>query len=328
MGTVLNSIYRQLKNHPQYLESITGIAYVSGECVDLQNVEPRSVGYSGTYYEVKDFKTSTKREVMNVGKYDGYPDVEESKLLMYPYSYLEMTAYNGETLDLQLEHFDTQQIQVESWGYLSPESRVAYVVKNYNGDTSLDNALIIKDFPLLPVANNSYESYLSRNKSQIATGLTIGALTTVGGTIGGVATGNALGGGLALYSGASGIAQTLAKQQDAKRQPNSLLTQSGGSGFNIANGIKGFTIKKKMIKPEYRELLTNFWKSYGYKVNKMKQPNLKTREHFNYVKTIGANIKGNVPHDDLEKIRNMFNNGVTLWHTQDVGNYNLSNEEV
>jgi hypothetical protein len=116
--------------------------------------------------------------------------------------------------------------------------------------------------------------------------------------------------------------------QDAKRNPNSLQTQQGGSGFNIANGIKGFTLKKKIIKPEYRNIVSQFWKAYGYKINQIKVPNLKTRQHFNYVKCIGANITGNVPMEELVKVKEMFNKGITLWHTTDVGNYSLLNGEV
>ena len=318
MATALSDIYAKLSEHPEYQQSIISITYLPEECVDPSKLIMEEAG-GLRLNVVTDFNEPIKRDVMSVDKYEGYPQVKESKLLTYPYSYVEATAYNGETLELYLEHFDNNKIEFESWGFMNPDSRLAYVVKNYNKDTSLNNALIIKDFPLLPTASNSYDTYLSRSKTSLMLNYGLGAATVVGG----LATGNVLAAGM----GASGIAQTLAKQEDMKHRPNSINTQMGGSGFNIANGLKGFTLKKKMIKPEKRAILESYWHTYGYKVNRMKKPNLDTRKHFNYVKTIGANIVGDVPHEHLNKIKEMFNNGVTLWHGDFVGDYSKENEE-
>ena len=67
---------------------------------------------------------------------------------------------------------------------------------------------------------------------------------------------------------------------------------------------------------------------YGYKVNRVKVPNLHTRQSWNYVKTVDCTIVANIPQDDLNSIKQMFNKGITLWHNTDVGNYNLSNNEI
>lgn len=53
---------------------------------------------------------------------------------------------------------------------------------------------------------------------------------------------------------------------------------------------------------------------FGYQTNELKVPNLNNRPKWNYVKTAGANILGNIPQEDLETIKSIFNNGVTLWH--------------
>jgi hypothetical protein len=67
---------------------------------------------------------------------------------------------------------------------------------------------------------------------------------------------------------------------------------------------------------------------YGYKLNEVKTPNLRSRQHFNFIQTVGANIQGNIPGDDIEKLKNIFNNGITLWHGDYVGDYTKSNGEV
>ena len=64
--------------------------------------------------------------------------------------------------------------------------------------------------------------------------------------------------------------------------------------------------------------------------NRLKLPNITGRENWNYVKTVSCNFSGNdIPQTDLQTIRNMFDNGVTLWHNPStIYNYNNSNNIV
>ena len=63
----------------------------------------------------------------------------------------------------------------------------------------------------------------------------------------------------------------------------------------------------------------------GYKVNSLETPQLRTRINWNYIETNDINITENIPQDHLQKIKNIFNTGVTLWHNDNVGNYNRDN---
>jgi hypothetical protein len=53
---------------------------------------------------------------------------------------------------------------------------------------------------------------------------------------------------------------------------------------------------------------------FGYKVNRVKVPNITGRRNWNYVKTIGCYIDADIPQTDLEQIKEMFDRGITLWH--------------
>ena len=53
---------------------------------------------------------------------------------------------------------------------------------------------------------------------------------------------------------------------------------------------------------------------FGYKVNKLMVPNIHTRSNWNYIKTIGCNCTGNVPQEDLQEFKNLFDRGFTVWH--------------
>ena len=54
---------------------------------------------------------------------------------------------------------------------------------------------------------------------------------------------------------------------------------------------------------------------YGYKINEVKALNIHKRSNWDFIKTIQANIEGDVPEKDLDSIRSLFDNGCTFWHT-------------
>jgi hypothetical protein len=68
---------------------------------------------------------------------------------------------------------------------------------------------------------------------------------------------------------------------------------------------------------------------FGYKINRVKVPNVTGRYNWNYVKTIGCYIEADIPQDDLQEIKNMFDNGLTIWHRANTFmNYSQSNPIV
>ena len=72
---------------------------------------------------------------------------------------------------------------------------------------------------------------------------------------------------------------------------------------------------------------------FGYKQNKILKPDIRNRYYFNYIKTVGANLKSiNIPRDHFEKLKGIFDNGVTIWHIDregvEVGNISKDNYEI
>lgn len=81
------------------------------------------------------------------------------------------------------------------------------------------------------------------------------------------------------------------------------------------------------IRKYYAEKIDKYFDMFGYATNKMKIPNITGRENWNYLKTARINITGNIPQTDLQEIKSMFDNGVTLWHNPDTFlDYSQSNE--
>lgn len=105
----------------------------------------------------------------------------------------------------------------------------------------------------------------------------------------------------------------LAQKQKQSLLPDSINLGSSATllGFNLLhkNAFSIFTIKAKQA-----QILDKFFDMYGYLTNTVKIPNLNNRPNWNYIKTEGANIIAHIPQNDLEVIKNMFDNGITLWH--------------
>lgn len=124
------------------------------------------------------------------------------------------------------------------------------------------------------------------------------------------------------------INSAMAKYQDARNMADNVALHGGDVAFNYGYENMGCHIISKQITPEYVALLTDYFEKYGYAVHRVKIPNIHTRKSWNYIQTVGARVKGNIPQMYLDSIETILNNGVTIWHTTDVGNFNLNNDEI
>ena len=106
--------------------------------------------------------------------------------------------------------------------------------------------------------------------------------------------------------------------------PNQAKGNTNGGDVTCSNEMMGFTAYQMSIRNEYAKIIDNYFNMFGYKINLVKVPNITGRSNWNYVKTIDCNFDGDIPQTDLNIIKTMFNNGVTLWHNPN-SMYNYSN---
>jgi hypothetical protein len=69
------------------------------------------------------------------------------------------------------------------------------------------------------------------------------------------------------------------------------------------------------IKEEFARRIDRYFTMYGYKVNTLKIPETTSRSNWNYVQTIDVNIEGAIPAEDMQRLKKVYDSGVTLWHT-------------
>lgn len=205
----------------------------------------------------------------------------------------------------------------------------------YNGNDNSDiDAISLGKLPICNFQNDMYTNWLTQNSINVM-GTTItsddinianSALSSIAGTATNLAVGNFVGGGMSLASGASGITNALMQQKQHNMISPTVSGSLNSADVNVASGNNTFHFYKMSIKQEYAKLIDNFFDIYGYRVNDVKIPNITGRPNWNYVKTIDCNITGNIPQEDMQTIKNIFNNGVTIWHnTQTFLDYSQNN---
>jgi hypothetical protein len=292
---------------------------------------------------VLDFDTLTYN---NGDKYTGYNTVKESKLLMYPYTQLILTDFKGNQVTYKTEYINDPELKILVKGSVGTSNKSSYGIKEYNfnanglQDVISDEYALINNEPNdIPIITDMLSAYIQGNRNSLQTQkdhiFFNGYMSVLGGALplaGAVGGKDVLGQGQAMTGMLSGAANTVmsiqqinAKIKDINNTPPSIAKMGSNTSYTIGNNFNGVFIIKKQIKAEYIKKLQDFFNLYGYKVNEVKLPNLHTRQNWNFVQTADCVLTGNINNEDLNELKSVFNNGITLWHTDQIGNYALEN---
>lgn len=262
----------------------------------------------------------------------------EPKLKTSQFYYKQLCDYQSEPLKIKNELIDQPSSPficiVQNFGVLS---KMKYFVKNYKGDANGKFSNVINStISELPLKSSAYISYMAQNKASATTGMAINIGASVaqlglGALTGGL--GLAVAGSQAINIG-SQIANNIVKLQDLKDTPDSIRQAGNNAEFDIMDGNFKIEITEYSISREYIPKVEEYFFHYGYACKQFKIPNLRSRYYFNYIKTIGANIKTNIDADYKQELVNIFDNGITIWHYRDsatfkgVNNYDYNNTEM
>lgn len=245
---------------------------------------------------------------------DGYTPIN-NKLLCYPYNYLTVSNNNGSDVIYRLEDFYT--ISDNTKTLINPKFIANFVVtpggslrltpENYKGiNKNQIEGINGGKFPVCNWLSDVYTNWLTQNGVNIG----IDFISSIASVIGGAYTGNTN----AIASGASNIASNISEIYKASLIPDQARGNINCGDVVTAEGSNDFIFYNMTIKAQQAKIIDDYFTMYGYKVNTVKLPNITGRTNWNYVKTVNCNITGNIPQQDVQEIKNMFNNGVTLWH--------------
>lgn len=160
--------------------------------------------------------------------------------------------------------------------------------------------------PICSWNSDYYTNWLTQNAVNI--GFSVAG--TVSGAVGNLATGN-IGGAVSTVF--NGVAENVTRSYQASLVPDQAKGNTNCGDINFSEGLH-LTVTTMNVRKEIAEVIDNYFSMFGYKVSRVKLPNITGRRNWNYVKTVGCYIEGNIPQDDLAEIKEMFDRGVTFWH--------------
>ena len=254
---------------------------------------------------------------------------KNNKLFCYPFSFMNLTNNSGIVTPFRYEDFDydevMHQIAIGFWidACITPGMSMKAIPLFYkNININYGYGIMGGKIPVCSWNSDVFVNWLTQNGLNVA----IDLATSVFSAVGGIATGNPAG----AIGGVTGIFNSLHQIYQAEITPNQARGNTNSGDVNFSESLDGgFTLYYMSIKPEYAKIIDDYFSMFGYKVNEVKMPNITGRTNWNYVKTIDCNFEGDIPQIDLNIIKTMFNNGITLWHNPStMYNYSLTNNIV
>lgn len=252
-----------------------------------------------------DMGTQNISKVLN--NFSGYVP-KNNKLNTWPYNFLMIDNNGGNSDEYRYEDFSTSTCNFTTKGDITPGCSIKTIPRNYKGiDYNVSESLPGIKLPIGSWQGDVYTNWLTQNAVNIGTSLAQAGTSIISNT--------AMGNPLGAVSGIGSIASTLGSVYQHSRIPNQVYGNQNSGDVTYSDGDSTFTAYNRQIKREYAEILDNWFSMYGYQVNVLKTPNIKQRRYWDYCKCIDVNLEGNIPEKDLNKIRSLFNNGCTFWHT-------------
>lgn len=253
-----------------------------------------------------------------------------SKLLTYPYRYLQMSNMNGSVANYKYEDFyelDSGAIdstpEFELKGYANAGCDAKVYPRKYKGILyNIDEGISYQKLPVGSWLSDVYTNWLTQNGINIATGF-ISDIAQVGLGVAGASTG--VGVATAVVGGATSIANTVGQIYQHSLQPPQAegATNVGNASYKWYNWV---TFKHMSIKSQFARICDDYFDMFGYATHRVKKPNYAHRQNWWYTKTIDCYIKGNIPNEYMNEIKQAYNNGITYWRNpSNFMNYSVSN---
>ena len=261
---------------------------------------------------------ATNISISSPSSIDSYSP-RNNKLFVYPYNVLSVTNNSGIEGEFRYEEFSNNTPTFDIIGTFTPSGSMMVIPKNYKKSSSTNSGyrygIPVSKYPQGSWNTDNYTNWIVQNGVNIL-GHRIDAPTykAIGGSL------QAITGGLTrdyagIGSGLGGMFNAVQEMYRASLTPNTINGQVNSGDITCAIGKMSPTYYKMTIKQEYARVIDDFFTMYGYKVNRLATPNIHKRSNWDYIKCIDVNLEGNIPEKDLDKIRNLFNNGCTFWHT-------------
>lgn len=265
---------------------------------------------------------------------------KNQKLFTYPYVYCTLDDNGGNVVNYKPELFSGNNWEFKVTGCAVSMPQVMVRPTNYCGiDDNFQHGFVISNFPICAWSYDTYKAWIAQNKNSLALskevayrsigqGFITGGMTLAGSIATGSIVGGAIAGqqvGNALVSGVNQIQQLEATKQDKDFLPATARGKINVENIRFAMGLDRVDLYAMRPKLSMCKVIDDYWTAFGYPIHEITTPQINSRSSWNYVKTVDCAFTADAEMNILSRYRDIFNKGVTIWHTNDIGNYNLSN---
>lgn len=261
---------------------------------------------------------------------DGYTP-KNKKCFSFPFYKLVVSNNSGKSQEFAFELFEDFEFVGKMAA--SPASPFLVYPTNYAGK-SIECALPMDAAAQCTWNNDTYKNWLAQNQNTLIVNTISAAL---GATVAAVNPANIPGVALSLVTNIGG---TLAQFKDRQAVPLATNGTIAGASFLVSQGFYKPSFLIAHPRAEFVKIIDDYFTRFGYAVHRVEIPNREAREHFTFIKTTNANIKGifesgdiqsSVPAEVETQLKNIYNSGITIWRHvtgAEMGNYSISNRPI
>ena len=237
---------------------------------------------------------------------------KNNKMFTKEYNYLHITNNNGSDINLAYEDFINNTPKYRVIGSITPGCSIKLIPENYKKyDTTSNNNILTEyglvggKYPVCSWRSDTYTNWLTQNSVNYS--------SDIGSAIG-IGVGALVNPAVAVLGGVGVITDLLKEKEKREKSPIQAKGNVNVGDVTYSSGMNKFTYSKMSCRYEYAKRIDDYFSMFGYKVNSVKIPNITGRTYWNYVKTVDCNFEGDIPQIYLNKIKEIFNNGITFWH--------------
>lgn len=260
----------------------------------------------------------------------GYYTPRNKKLLTYPYCYLLADNHAGTTKMYKYEDFDSTNIKFVRISTISVGGSVTYYPwsykqgRNYSDVINYSEGFVGAKYPVCSWGSDGYVNWLTQtsvnreyNYKKDAGQIILGAGMTSVGALTGFTPLAFMGAGMmaqGVGESVGDVLQNMQAKQEHQIAPMELQGFANAGDVTYAQFRCVPSLTKMFIKEEYAKIIDKFFDQFGYQVNILKTPSIHTRSNWNYLKTKSCNFTGDIPQEYMNKIKSIFDKGITFWH--------------
>lgn len=274
---------------------------------------------------INSYNVNIEKSLTNV---DGYIP-KNNKLFTYPYNFLYVTNLDGNSGTYPYEYFgnDTYCTFGLACDMSCNPTAVLYPLNYKNVPANYNEKMTLSHYPQCAYNIDAFKAYLAQvsNIVDLVSAPVQGAYSGFQSAMSAKVVDPNILGASVVAGAAMGIAQSVAKVYDHATLPPQARGQQAGTAM-VAMGLKDFGFMHMSVRAEFAKIIDDYWTKYGYPIKRISVPNLIARPHWTYIQTIGSDLTGSIPAQDMALIKKIFDKGITFWRNgSEVGNYNLDN---